>query len=450
VLSMRAVAERFAKETRETLAEIKDGTTEWRRLKVVFPSVPKLYNKIKDTLFYEDLLNDEQLSKDFLIPWRYNNQGEVKLTEHLDLETCLGAWRYLQFFSLVEIALLRPYSERDLTVFLNSLVRVAREEGMVEFIEGLGLSKEQAIEFFRVVSATVKGTSYFDLQYRPAFRIAQTMNPETHKMTNPEMIICPALVCVSNVLRNIQAANKFRIKSNASVFVDYTAELLRSRFSKVVTNRPLKGGRATDVDIAIFEGNTLYLFECKHSLPPTGPHEIRDIWEDIETGVHQLAAAKDTLSDAARRHSYITGWFPGTKPRDTADLKIVCCVLCSHRIFSGFHHNGVAIRDFCSLAMLCEDGIVKTGAKLVQEKEIVFRRYRILRGASLSAIDLDDYLSQDSTLFKTFTPFMHPMTRFHQFGDMTIARETYVFEMEPDDWSRRMESLRCAREPDMT
>lgn len=200
----------------------------------------------------------------------------------------------------------------------------------------------------------------------------------------------------------------------------------------------------------IFEGNTLYLFECKHSLPPTGPHEIRDIWEDIETGVHQLATAKDILADVARRQSYVTGWFPGTKPKDTVGLKIVSCVLCSHRIFSGLHHNGVAIRDFSSLAMLCEDGIIKTGAMIGGANEIVFRRYRIIQGKTCSAIDLDDYLSEDSTFFKTLKPFMHPVTRIQRFNYMTIAKETYVLEMEFEEWCRRMESLGCPREPDTT
>jgi hypothetical protein len=102
------------------------------------------------------------------------------------------------------------------------------------------------------------------------------------------------------------------------------ARTFKSIFAKVETNAPVKGlkgsngkAEATDIDLVVLEDKSLYLFECKHSLPPTGPHEIRDVWEDIEKGVNQLAIAMKILSDPVRRQSYLTRLFPGTKPQDT-------------------------------------------------------------------------------------------------------------------------------------
>ena len=104
-------------------------------------------------MFYEDLIVDEQLSKEFLMPLRYLNEQEIKLTEHLDLKTFRRAWRYLEFLSLVDIALRRPYAKNDPTVLLNSIVRSADEEQMVDLVAGLGLSNDQAREFVSLMSA---------------------------------------------------------------------------------------------------------------------------------------------------------------------------------------------------------------------------------------------------------------------------------------------------------
>jgi hypothetical protein len=455
VLSLLDAAERFATAHRTRLAEVRDKNTEWRRLRLNFPSLPALYSSIKDGVFYEDLIVDEQLSREFLMPLRYLNEQEIRLTEHLDLKTFHGAWRYLEFVNLVDIALRRPYSKNDPTVLLNSTVRATDEELMADFVTGFGLSKDQAREFLSLISADLRhGLGYLDLQYRPALRIAQTFDPKEGSLTKPEVVFLPALMVTSNVARNLQAGNKLRFKLNAEAFVDLVAQTFRSRFSKVETSRPLKGLKgpagkteATDVDLVVLEGNTLYLFECKHSLPPTGPHEIRDIWEDIEKGISQLSAAMKILSDPVRRQSYLTGWFPGTKPQDTANLKIIACVLCSDKVFSGLHYKGFPIRDFSSLQLLFQGGIVGMGGP-VTEEEVIMRQYRIIREKTMSGSDLADYCSPNSMFFNMFRPFMSPLSRIERLGEITIAEETFVYQVDSDDWASHMEALGCAREPD--
>jgi hypothetical protein len=455
VLSLRVAAEKFAAAHDAKLAEVRDKNTEWRRLRLNFPSIPSLYNSIKDEVFYEDLIVDEQLSKEFLMPLRYLNEHEIKLTEHLDLKTFRRAWRYLEFLSLVDIALRRPYAKNDPTVLLNSIVRAADEEQMVDLVAGLGLSDDQAREFVSLMSADLRRQlGYLDLQYRPALRIAQTFNPQEGRLTKPEIVFLPALIVTSNVARNLQSENKLRFELNAEAFVDLVAQTFRSTFSKVETSKPLKGLKgpegkteATDVDLVVLEGNTLYLFECKHSLPPTGPHEIRDIWEDIEKGISQLATAMKILGDPVRRQSYLTGWFPCTKPQDTADLKLVACVLCSDRIFSGLHYRGFPIRDFSSLQLLFQGGIVGMGGP-VSEDEVVMRQYRIMRDKTMSGSDLGDYCSPDSMFFNMFRPFMSPLSRIERLEGITIAEETFVYQVELNDWANHMEALGCTREPD--
>lgn len=455
VVSLQVAAQEFATAHNAKLAEVRDKHTEWRRLRINFPSVPALYNSIRDGVFYEDLIADEQLSKEFLMPLRYLDEHEIKLTEHLDLKTFRGTWRYLEFMSLVDIALCRPYAKSDPTVLLNSTVRAADEEQMVELVAGVGLSNDEAREFVALVSANLRHQiGYLDLQYRPALRIAQTFEPREGKLTKPEILFLPALIATSNVARNLQSENKLRFDSNAKAFVDLVKQTFESTFSKVQASKPLKGPKGlggktevTDIDLVLLDGKTLYLFECKHSLPPTGPHEIRDIWEDIEKGISQLETAMKILSDPIRRQSYLTGWFPGTSLQETADLKVVACVLCSDRVFSGLHYKDFPIRDFGSLQLLFQGGIVGMGGQ-VSEDEVVMRQYRIIRDKTMSSSDLADYCSPDSMFFNAFRPFMSPLSRTEKLEGVAIAKETFVYQAELSEWAKHLEGLGCTREPD--
>lgn len=450
VLSLRVAAERFAAAHRDRLTEIHNENTDWSRLRVNMPMIPALYREIRDGVFYEDVIVDEQLSTEFLLPLRYVDEEETSLTEHLDLKTFRGAWRYFEFFSLVDLALRRPFSQTNPTALLNSMLRVMEEGAATDFVAGLGLTREQAREFVMLISTdTREKTGYLDLQYRPALRIAQTWNPKDRRPTPPEVVFLPAVLATSNVARNLQAGNKLRFALNADSFVEMVSRTLKSHFPRIETNRPVKGPNGiTDIDVVLLDGDTLFLFECKHSLPPTGPHELRDIWEDIEKAARQLENAGRILADPARRHSYLTGWFPGLKVRDTSDLKITACVLSSHRIFSGLHYRGFPIRDFGSLQRLCDGGIIGMGGAMGQEDEIIMRQYRILQGETLSGTDLRDYCSERPRFFEMFRPFMSPLSRIERLDGVTVARETFVYQLELSDWAEHMEWLGCTRELD--
>ena len=370
------------------------------------------------------------------------------LTEKLDLRTFLGIWRILRFMVLVDVAALRPYARRDQTLFLNSLVRVTTEENTIEMIRSMGIEPEQVQEFLRLVCSDVHRLGYYDLQYRPFLRIAATTLPRTGLKSRPEIVHSSAIVAVSNIIRNVQSANQIRLSSNASIFVDVVAGMLRRRFRNVTTNRRVGiKGENTDVDVVLLEDNVLYLFECKHSVPPTSPHEMRDIWEEIENGIRQLQMAIRTFANSDRLHDYLTGWFPGTRRAETEGVQISPCVLCSHRIFSGLTIADIPIRDFASLGLMVDDGVVSMGM-LVPDGETTLLRHRLTDEGGLSSADLKDYLGSDPKYFKMFRPSMKPLSRLRKLGRVILARETYAFEVDSEEYLTNLEAIGCTRLPD--
>jgi hypothetical protein len=191
------------------------------------------------------------------------------------------------------------------------------------------------------------------------------------------------------------------------------------------------GKKATDVDVVLFEGSTLYLIECKHSVPGADTHEMRDIWEDIERGAEQLAFATSVLTERQKRQSYLAGWFPGTKVADTARIRIQPCILCSHREFSGLSHEGIPVRDFSSLSLLFGDASIGMGS-LSENGDLDVYRYKIIKDGGPTQADFDDYLSDDSCYFRILRPFMNPVTRFKSIADgkARLATQTFRLELE--------------------
>ena len=446
-ISVAEFAEAIAHRFREEFSDIRAAGTDARRmrLRIPFPIPERIADFLGEGRFYDDLVEEDVLGQDFIFPLRRDTDPEIQLTDKLDLKTFSRIWRVLRFLAFLDIALLRPHSRTDPYLFLNSLVRIGREDALVEMVSSLGISREQGQEFLRLVTADVRHLGYFDFQYRPFLRMMRGRIPPPAKIEGPQEILhASALVAGANIMRNVQAANKIRLTLNAGIFVEAVAGLMASRFRRVTTNRRIAGeGRNTDIDVVVFEGARVYLFECKHSIPPTGPHEMRDIWEDIEKGVKQLRVAIETFGDPKAALSYLTGWFPGTKQKDCENLRLVPCVLCSNRIFSGLTHDGIPIRDYASLARLIDDGTVAMGGQDETGRVVMFR-YRLWRDPTgFNAADLDDYLGAESRYFKMFAPFMHPCTRFKRIGNSTVARGTYNYGVEVGMWRAHLESLGC-------
>ena len=85
------------------------------------------------------------------------------------------------------------------------------------------------------------------------------------------------------------------------------------------------------------------------------------------------------------------------------------------------------------------------GFGMVEGDESVLHRFRVLKQEKFSAEDLDDYLGADPKFFKMFSPFMHPVSKFVGCEGITVARETYVYEVDTDEWITHMDSLGFVR-----
>jgi len=164
----------------------------------------------------------------------------------------------------------------------------------------------------------------------------------------------------------------------------------------------------------------------------------------------QLSTAIEILSDREKRQSYLAGWFPGLRSRESGDLDIKACVLCSDRTFSGLEYRGLPVRDFSSISLLFGDGVISLGS-VDEENRLIKKRFRIYADGGPTALDLDNYLSSNPKYLSIYAPFMRPITRLEYLdnGATIVGFETFVLTVEDiSEWCGHLESLGFQRLPD--
>jgi hypothetical protein len=253
-VSILGAAEFFANRLRDRICELKDENTPLSRILIKLPIVPELYKAVLEGGFYEDFAEQEELSLDFLAPLRGQGEPELQLTNALDLGTFLKIWRLLRFLCFVDICAVRSFQNVGEATLYNSVLRVAKEEDLSELVATMGIERGKVTEFLRLVSADTQHLGYLDLQYRPFLRIMPS--PIGNDTSPREIVYVPALVGFANALRNVQSANQLRLKRNAELLVEATADVLGRSFQQITTNRQAKALRDdtgtlenTDIDV---------------------------------------------------------------------------------------------------------------------------------------------------------------------------------------------------------
>lgn len=448
LLSMLTAAETLLRDVPE-FVEVAGQGTPLHRMRFCVPMAPDAFERLSRLRFYEDVLFEERLSQELELPMGTSDTNGADLVPGVDISTFLQVWRNLAFLAVLDITALRQF-QADPTVFYNSLMRSIPRESFSDLLSTLGMEHLHLSALVELIGADVNKLGFYDTQYRPFLCVNSTkFSVEGRDTTFPATaVFASSLVATTNIVANVQRAHGIRFKGNADEFVNVVADSLREIFPNVRKDSTVKcGSECTDIDVLVLTERTLYVIECKHSVTPTSMHELRDLWRDINHGADQLKRAMGILRE--RLHDYMAGWFPGTKKRQTSDLRIQPCVLCSHRALSGLSIDGIPIRDFASLTLVLGDAIVGVGSE-DESGELVMQRYRLRETRTATQRDLDEYLSDGSRFFQMFEPFMREFSRRERLmdGDFTLVHRTFAFAVSQEEWVRHVEGLGAIRVSD--
>jgi len=429
--------------TSSLIADHPDFFMQWKdypypRLITKFPLAEQFWKPfVQEPLLYEEGRYFQTLRNEYLVT---QDEFEEKylIPNVLSIKAFFDIARTFFVFSMFNIHALKVFHEKKRKFSYNSLVKAMEEKDLIEMLALSGRTTAEIKGFIELICLETKQKAYYDLQYQPLIK-----NENVYLML-------PTIFISANIYRNIQVSNKIRVLGQAEKFVQLCKSIFESKFKRVVINKRVAlGNKSTDIDIAVCEGKKLYLFECKYSVHPCDPHELRDIWEDILKGVQQLSLAKNVLDNPTERQSYLSGWFPGIRMDETKELEINTCILTPFRLFGGLTIQNIVIRDIYSLDLVLGENEIAVG---IGELEGKYKRirYSLVGMNGFSQEDFDDYLSSHSKYFRCFQQDMAPLSRIWDLvdGEVSIVRETFVYAFDFDSWPEQMEALGFYRLPD--
>jgi hypothetical protein len=228
---------------------------------------------------------------------------------------------------------------------LQSIVPILKEEVLYNLLSNI-TTPEKIDDFFDIVCWEQGSDRIFDLQYQSILFIDDTFLMPTNILTQ------------SNAVRNLYAS-EYK-KQNPNLFsdgqVDRLTDILADSFKtagfKTLKQIKYNGG---DIDLVVEINNALVFIECKQTLHPTSPYELRTTYDYIKKAQRQLDKILYSYENQDLKSKLIYKF--GYKLDHIK--KILTIVVLSNRFFCGnlFKHP---VRSFHELKNLVEEGLMRT------------------------------------------------------------------------------------------
>jgi hypothetical protein len=421
--SLRSIVRQFIRKYTQSGRELFEfRLAPYPRYRIIFPW-EAIYRNILNFNFYEDAI--EAYMDDYELQIAPEVLASMRIANNLTAAQFLRLYRALRHWALLHSEILNAIPNVNQEAFQNSLLPVLEHRELFHILSFTSIPESEINAFLDVISMSPEDSEHIDLQYTPLVRNA------TH------FLILPRLVEFAGALRNTMMNMRSRAKTAGEGFALDIATLLKTVFGDdaVTTDRKLESDfGATDVDVAALANDCLYIWECKHSLPPTSPHEARDLWNDIEGAAQQVTLArKILLADKSREHR-IRQWFPRLIARRTPVTRIIPVIVMSTKMWSGLCVDGIPIRDIHSLRRILRRdhwGV----AHNEDLRPFEFAGFSLPGKGPISAAEIDDYLNSNGPYWLFRRALCVPISTVHaKIGRTTIACDTVMTFPIIRDW----------------
>jgi hypothetical protein len=248
-----------------------------KRIVMRMPRIQKLIDLIKnDKIFLEELLTIEFLEKIFLI-----NLQQVKNTEIYSGLSVFDTIKFQRIFLFLFFCF-REYIESQKLwkskLFWRSILPVFTKDELNDFL-CIFFDANKSTKIIELLSWNSKSNQIFDVQTFPL-------------INNGTSFILPlGILSKSNLSRNILQSIGYRFDSESSI--DPIGKILEDAFASVSqsfkrnVNYSFKGKQG-EIDAIVTIDDYTFIFECKNSLHPSNPFEMRTSYDYIEKAASQL------------------------------------------------------------------------------------------------------------------------------------------------------------------
>jgi len=310
----------------------------------------------------------------------------------------------------------------DAELFFNSVTPVFRDEALDELL-GVPLEREESVKEFKELfgwpaRGAGKGTQsgFFDIQYRPMIRA--TDDPSKPLPAGSDEWSVPFYVLAGSEL--VRAA---LLLTQKRPFDDSRREILGSEIAleiqalgqtaKAGVKLPAADDRL-EIDLVAVVDDALLVLECKASLLPCSPFELRRSYDHCARAAGQLSRLLETLSSEDGRRSVCKQI--GVKP--DAVKRILTGIVIDNGLFAGLRVGGHPVlshRHFMTflrgkpMTILGEDVPLRAEGRVTRA-------------------DLERFLGGDT--YGRFFRAMVPVRKELRLGRSQLLRETYALAGE--------------------
>lgn len=356
-----------------------------------------------DALFREEISYLSMIFKEQLLD--IDDLKKIKLKDDLTLEEFMKIRRVFMIFYLLFAKEIYKKEKVETNCLLRSLIPSFPEKTFREFIEKL-LPANKIDSFLDLVSWEPGLEIVFDLQYHPIL------------FFDDHFLIPLSIFANSNSIRNLFASeykqNNTELLKNGEV--DPLVDKLHSSLSEAsllsFSQTPIG---FSDLDVFAVHENVLFVFECKHSLHPVSPFDLRTTFDYIKKAENQLDLV---LNDFHNGH-LVKKLEAKHNIKLNGIEKIQGVIVLSNRLFNGNIFK-YPVRNISEIDNMLNQGTMKT-------KDGTFWLWKEKK---LTIDFLLDYFSLDNNLILLLSNSLSQRTQIYEFAKPEIKFNTYFLDIE--------------------
>lgn len=378
-----------------------------KRIVMKFSSSDEIFKVItNNNLFAEEEIIINLISKELFLDLSQIKQ--IKFYKDLSLFDVI---KFQRFFAVLFHAFFAYVSSENLTnskLFWRSILPVFKKDELLTVL-GYFFEKTKVTQLLELLTWDSSSANVFDIQYQPILGI------------NEWRIIPIGILSKSHLARNALQSTRYRFDSEASddPIGKILEDALKPISSFVQRNFSYSfNGRKAEIDVIAVIDNHLFVFECKNSLHPTSPFELRTSYDYIKKGSNQLSY----FSAFWEEETFID--YIATKTKTKSLTTLHTCIVTGNRMFSGWKEQGHSIRTIYELQNFISSGKISAQLLDLDVKTLDTQAISLWKGTVFSADDLVDYIDKDS-LHNLYFDSMIKTEAETSFGNIKIVQYKY-------------------------
>jgi hypothetical protein len=339
-------------------------------------------------IFKEQLLNPQDLNK-------------ISIKEDLTLYEFIKIRRVLIFFYMMFAKEIYKIEKVDTELLLRSLIPVYPFNQFYEFLEKI-LPAEKIDSFLDVVCWEPDSDFIFDLQYHPILYL------------NNSFLIPLSIFANSNSIRNLFASEHKQSNTGLLNSGETLVAQLKGTFDKIGIQAyaEISIGN-TDIDVCAIYQDTLFVFECKHTLHPVSSYDLRTTFDYLCKAKSQLNKINKSYEDG--KLLKILERKIGINPDGVK--KMVSSIVLSNRLFNGNSFK-YPIRNINEVINMLTKGIMRTENG----------NFNVWKSKSLTVDFMLDYFSLNNKMTTLLMDSLSKRTMKYEFAKPKILFDSYYLD----------------------